>query len=468
MKSQPIRKDWCLYSVSTLIALCFFWGGSGFLVWSSQLGQLMDSDRVLLITECGGYLVQFLGVALCGLAVKHIPRAVFSRYALPAAGGVFLLALILSLVFNTLPVAIIGGIFTNFSCGYVQGLYLIDLTCLVPQHQRGRTFGFSYALGVIGTYIASALCGGHLYSTGVVIIVGVALGLTLIVNYRILPDLDHLITRPLSAPPENADVFRKQLVQMCVLVFLFNLLYKTSFYSSEIIYLSGAIPVEFVRAFSAFGLIIAGIVNDWSRKYGLVTCLLSLLFPFLCLTLVNIPGTAAVLCILCFILLSFIIVFRAISIPDMVDKDVLLLPFAAMGLGIGRLGEAFGTGIGFQLRTHQVTLISFLAVLFVMVVLYSFYLYQQIYAVAPTEEQREEIALSDFENSYDLSRREREIFRLVILGKSNAELADALYVTESTIKFHIGHILKKTNCTNRSDLIKKYFREKKRAHLMGY
>lgn len=231
---------------------------------------------------------------------------------------------------------------------------------------------------------------------------------------------------------------------------------KTSFYFSEIIYISGAIRLEFVRAFSAIGLIIAGIVNDRNRKYGLITCLISLLFPFLCLTLADIPNAAAALCISCFILLSFIMVYRAVCIADMAGKDVYLLPFAGMGLGIGRLGESLGTFIGYEFRTQQIVLIGILSILFVAAVLLSFHIYQKVYTVTQSEQQKEENALSDFESRYELSGREKEVFRLIVAGKSNAELADALYVAESTVKFHIGHILKKTKCSNRSELIKMF------------
>ena len=53
------------------------------------------------------------------------------------------------------------------------------------------------------------------------------------------------------------------------------------------------------------------------------------------------------------------------------------------------------------------------------------------------------------------------------LGESlgtTSELADALYVSESTVKYHIGNILKKTKCSNRSELIKKFCSGKSYKH----
>lgn len=455
MKMRSLIKDRSVYCVSALIALCFFWGGSGFLVWSSQLGRFFDGDAVLLITECIGYLIQFIGIALCGLAVKYLPKVAFSRHILPIAGISFLMAIAVSFIIDSAALAVGVGIIANLACGYAQGHYLTYLTCLVPQPLRGRSFAFSYALGAVGTYLAANICGG-LYSYGVLLTVTIAIALTMLLNYRALPDLRATVFSHASGGMTDMKYFRELFTQMCALVFIFNLLYKTSFYFSEIIYISGALRVEFVRAFSAIGLVIAGIVNDRDRKYGLITCLISLLFPFLCLTLSNIPNAAATLCILCFILLSFIIVYRAVCIADMAGKDAALLPFAGMGLGIGRLGESLGTFVGYALGAYQIILIGFLAVLFIAAVLLSFHIYQKVYTVTQSDRQKEEISLTNFENRYELSGREKEIFRLIVTGKSNAELADALFVSESTIKFHISHILKKTKCANRSELIKKY------------
>ena len=57
---------------------------------------------------------------------------------------------------------------------------------------------------------------------------------------------------------------------------------------------------------------------------------------------------------------------------------------------------------------------------------------------------------------FGFSAREQEIFALIIRGMSNAEIAAALYITESTVKFHIGNMFKKSGFAHRSELITDY------------
>jgi len=60
------------------------------------------------------------------------------------------------------------------------------------------------------------------------------------------------------------------------------------------------------------------------------------------------------------------------------------------------------------------------------------------------------------EKEYELSSRESDVFGLVINGRSNSEIASDLYIAESTVKFHVKNIFRKTSCTNRTELMKKF------------
>jgi DNA-binding NarL/FixJ family response regulator len=49
----------------------------------------------------------------------------------------------------------------------------------------------------------------------------------------------------------------------------------------------------------------------------------------------------------------------------------------------------------------------------------------------------------------ELTEREREILRLIVNGLSNAEIGRELYISDTTVKTHVTHILHKLNLRDR-------------------
>ena len=66
---------------------------------------------------------------------------------------------------------------------------------------------------------------------------------------------------------------------------------------------------------------------------------------------------------------------------------------------------------------------------------------------------RTEAAMDNYCDQYHISAREKEIIRLVLKGKSNHEIEDALFISMGTVKNHIYSIFQKLDVKNRGQLI---------------
>jgi DNA-binding NarL/FixJ family response regulator len=55
----------------------------------------------------------------------------------------------------------------------------------------------------------------------------------------------------------------------------------------------------------------------------------------------------------------------------------------------------------------------------------------------------------------DLTARQREILEMVVEGLSNAQIARRLYLSESTIKQHLGAVYKELGVSNRTQAAKR-------------
>ncbi len=452
---HPFLKD--LY-ITLIIGVSFLWTGAGYLSWLYHLMEFCDETSADILSEVVGYLFQVLGLiaVVTMVRTKKLRTNAKGFCAFVVADLVFMVAA--SFVPGLVPTLILGyGM--NFLHGVVAAYYLLLLAGSVSSAHRGRCFGCGYAIGSIGTWALSLFSSENFLTSPFVNIVYAAFVAVLIVLTILGKDLFACLQKDAYAPlaevkstPKGGKVI---LLAVCI-VFLFSMEKNISFYF-PMADLSGAgISLEFSRAFYALGLIAAGFLNDKNRLWGAIGCVIALIFPFISAVLIgNMQATLAVW-ILGYIFYGFFVVYRTVLFCDLAEMKPEWFYLAPVGLLVGRVGDALGAFVG-KIATMYVANASLVTlgvsvVFFALSVVAFFSLYHHIYVQHGTISVENDAELDVLLEKYGLSKRELEVAKLMLEGVANPEISTKLFISENTVKFHVKNILKKTGCSNRTEL----------------
>ena len=197
-------------------------------------------------------------------------------------------------------------------------------------------------------------------------------------------------------------------------------------------------------------LIAAGLITDRRRSAGAVLCIAALVFPFFTMIAGTHSGINYFLWISGYIFFGFYAVYRVLLFTDISRSEAGLGYLACMGLMFGRLGDASGAACGILLADKPIVLITVMAVLFVICIFLFFSLYQMMYM---RHADSEPDYIIQFASQYGLSQRESDLMRLILGGHTNKEIAEKLFISENTVKFHVRNLLRKTDCKKRSELL---------------
>jgi DNA-binding CsgD family transcriptional regulator/MFS family permease len=433
---------------TALIGLGFLWMGTAYLVQAFRLFGFLDGGTVNLLTMGVYYVCQAAGIGAVGLLFAK--RASFAGgRALPLCTTVIaLVCMAVSMFIPSVAVIIASGALLNLAIGVISGCYLTRLATNIPQKRRGIVFGGAYAFGSLGTWLLSMPMGGRfLWHGDSFFAVAATAALSL------------LLLLWLSPPPAAEErgylrkCFEAKDIWLAAAVVFLLLTEQGLGFTFPIKAAAGGVYIEFTRIFYGAGLIIAGFVSDKDRRWGAICCLAALAFPFAALALGSSAAGETIMWVLAYVFLGFLAVYRILVFSD-ISGNSGMPAFAVFGLLAGRLGEAAGT-LGAGIFTGS-SLVIFSGAVFVLLIPLFFLLYQKLYNTDISPEEAEERRQIEYTSRFGLSAREQEIFNLIIQGMSNMEIAGALYITESTVKFHAGNILKKTNSGGRLELITDY------------
>ena len=442
--------------ICALVALCFLWTGSGYLTWLHHLLSFYPASSVDIYTEIIGYIFQMCGLLLFSFCMKKKHKLFTTTYASISAMFADLIFIILSVLSPNGVCALFFGYLMNLFHGIVAGIYLTKLTTQISQQKRGIVFGVGYGFGSIGSWIISLIGNGNFLKSNYVLIL-----------YTLFVLLSAIILHISNRNSEEEPASPKQVFSIDISVFLLagitvfmiSCIKNIGFYFPAADLSNNSFSLELSRAFYAIGLIAAGIINDKDRKWGAVCCIAALVFPFAMFILQNSLESSLILWIVGYIFFGFFSVYRVLLFSDMAGKSAQYLYFAGLGLMFGRCGDAVGASIGIILSSHIVVLVLCTSVAFMITIFLFINLYHKIYVLPPDQKNREAL-LKRFEIFYRLTPREMEVFQLLLDNHSNKEIAENLFISENTVKFHIRNLLMKTACSDRISLTKLFMEQK--------
>ena len=163
-----------------------------------------------------------------------------------------------------------------------------------------------------------------------------------------------------------------------------------------------------------------------------------------------------------YIFLGFTGMYRMICFSDQAEKDRKKQAIATFGFVGMLLGQAVGTTIGEILYNKQLVLICITMLMYIFYGALFFIVMPFLYPDKKNElvtlplEDRKALAFEKYVQKYGLNAKQSDVLKLLLEGDSNCEIAEKLFLAESTVKYHVKNILKVTGFSNRGDLIEDY------------
>ena len=442
--------------VTLVICLWFLLASTGYLLCLNRILELPGPAGADLPLLALGYLTQAVGIGVFLIAARQ--RAFYrSRRVVACMLCLYLLTLGYVVFSSDYSSVFAAGLLANVFAGMFQGFYLMLLASHVRRPSRGTVFGCGYAASTLLTLLMSFPGNGVLFSGTPCLACCSLLALAVLC---LLSSKDDFMTNlknedQRATPfPETAKPDRKRvlLVGLALVVACFAHAIGFSFPADA---LESDVNLELSRVLYGLGIACVGIAADHDRRFALVACAASLVMPFLLLSLTGAGAASALLWSLGYLLTGAYVLFSVLLVVDLAE-DAGRFDQAGAGMLARYAGDAAGASLCFALSSNPVALIAVASAAFSFAVALLVLLYLQVlapHAGAASEERRNPDPVDLFAARYSLTLRERDVLRLVIGEKTNAEIAAELVITERTVKFHMSNLLKKTGCKTRREVM---------------
>ncbi len=431
-----------------LVGVCFLYAGSAYMSQFYRLMDYYDDVTLDIITSGWNYLLQALGILIFSLGLWKFPN-IFGKKKL------FLCLLATGLVFMALcqlvdsaVVILISGYIFQLHIGLYSGYYLSALTYGADIKHLGLSYGAAYAFGSVGTYAFSLFGNGDFLASKEITIV-----------YAILAVLSGLLCfagEDISAVSEENSsgnpAYIRYLAPIVAIMMVISVMGSGLYYS-----LPAAKDVDWnlIRAAYAIGLMLAGFLMDKKRLIGEICVVASLTYPLIAMALIGEGVNNTVALALSYTFRGFISVYYVYIFAEPGAKNRRLLPLAPMGLFVSRLTEAVLSVALMLINPPVLAQIVITALCFVpLLILFLIDQNKRYLSELSSGPEGSEEKLAAFSSKHGLTHRESEVLSFMAAGLSDSEIAEKCFISQSTVRFHVTNILKKTKTSTRVEAVR--------------
>ncbi len=458
-----VRIDVLLVAVT--FASFMFATGTYFL-WIYKLLEHISGTTSDYYSEVYAYLAHAIGLLLITALIKYKRKLLESSFFFPLILFVVtLLSIFLAHSDSYVVIAVLGLIESVF-VGMILGTHFYLLSSRLDPQKSCLLFGISYAIATVATGVVSLIDRGKFVASPASNILYAILAVMTAAFWIAIKKIEHQVGKAADSVNDSSgqstlshvSINRSTVIMCAVMILLMWSVQSIGFYFPIDIALDSYINPEILRIPYAIGLIVAGYINMRSKKVGSILCLICLAYPFFAILFADQKEVSVLLYSITHIFIGFYTLFRfglfAHFSKFMDQNGKKLICVCCYGIFFGRLGEAIGSFIGLKFSGNPLLLMALEALAFVMTILLFVLSYIKLFTPVPEVVKSHDEIIGALKTDYDLSRRETDVLNLLLDGLTNSDIADNLYVSENTVRFHVSNILKKTSCSSRNEVMK--------------
>ncbi|MBQ4211683.1 MAG: helix-turn-helix transcriptional regulator, partial [Selenomonas sp.] len=154
---------------------------------------------------------------------------------------------------------------------------------------------------------------------------------------------------------------------------------------------------------------------------------------------------------------GFFTLFIILAFVDLAAHKPSLKPWAVTGRSVQMFTVSAATVFGAFILDADKLFFTLLYVLAIagclVIVFYSGALRFNIGSAGAAVTPPPPLPAPDYCTRYGLTQRETEVLDCILAGQSIAEISEALFISQRTVKFHITRLLRKTGTTSQKDLL---------------